>query len=422
MEILKLINFITSIVFVVCYAYQLVYIPIVLFFRRRKERKIAESRQGRETVYKDIAILICGRNEEKVIGDLLDSCKEQTYPEEHLKVFVMADNCTDNTADVSRDHGAIVYERFNDTLIGKGYALEELYGHLQEDYPQGFDGYLILDADNLLESNYVEKMNESLNDGHDVITSFRNSKNYSSSWISSGQGLWFLRESRYLNNARHILGISSGISGTGYMLSRNALSELGGKWPFHLLTEDLEYTAYLVTNEKKVAFCADAMFYDEQPITIKQSWRQRLRWTQGYLQVLRHYGVSLIKGIFKGSFSCFDTLMNIAPAYFLSFVSILANIIFIIVGLIQGGNPLDALQSIGELIFYCCSIAFLVGLITMITEWKIIRASVPRKIFSLITFPIYMLTFVPIAIFALFAKKSWKPVGHTVTANDFKKQ
>ncbi|MBR4768093.1 MAG: glycosyltransferase family 2 protein [Lachnospiraceae bacterium] len=419
MKLLSFLNYLVSVLFIVCYAYQFFYIPIVWFFRKRKEKKVKES--IREITNHSYAVLICARNESAVIRDLLNSLKQQTYPSEYVKVFLLADNCTDNTAEIGREEGAVVYERFNDKEIGKGYALNELLGHIKEDFPEGFDGYFVFDADNILSKDYIERMNEYCCAGYEIVTSYRNSKNYGSSWLSAGQALWFLRESRYLHDPRFILNISGTVSGTGFMFTRTILEENGG-WPYHLLIEDIQFSIDQIIKGRKVAFCSDAVFYDEQPVTLRQSWRQRSRWTRGYLQVLFRYFGKLMKGIFHGDWSCFDVLMNIAPAYFLSTVAVGLNVTISVIALMSGDDIRIALASIGELLLSMYAIAFAVGFITTITEWKVIRASTFKKIFYMFTFPFFMMTFIPISIVALFQKNSWKPIVHTQSLDQMKKE
>ena len=132
-------------------------------------------------------------------------------------------------------------------------------------------------------------MNRTFCDGYDIITSYRDSKNYGSNWISAGYALWFLRETRYLNHARFLLGTSCAVSGTGFFFSQRILEKNGG-WPFHLLTEDIEFTVHNIINGEKVGFCSKAVLYDEQPVSFRQSCRQRMRWAKGYIQVFQKYG------------------------------------------------------------------------------------------------------------------------------------
>ena len=322
METLKTINFVIAVIFFVCYTYQFLYIPVPWL---RKARPHGPAKDNR------YAVLICARNEQRVIGDLIASLRGQTYSQGLLSIFVLADNCTDDTAMVARVAGANVYERFNQVQVGKGYALQELLEHLEQDYPQGFDGYFVFDADNILAPDYVEAMNRTFSDGHDIVTSFRNSKNYGDNWISAGYALWFLRESRYLNGARTRLGSSAAVGGTGFLFSQRILDESHG-WRFYLLTEDIEFSIYHILRGERIAICEDAVLYDEQPTTFRQSWNQRLRWSKGYLQVFRGYGAKLLRGAAGGSFSCYDMAAAIMPAFVLSATAIVCNVTAAVLG------------------------------------------------------------------------------------------
>lgn len=403
METIKLINFIIATVFFVCYSYQFAYI-LVPYLKKEKPHKPSELHR--------YAVLISARNEELVIGNLLDSISAQDYPSSLVRVFVVADNCTDETAKVARAHGAIVYERFNDKLVGKGYALEYLLDRIGEEYGDVFDAYMVFDADNLLSEDYISRMNETFSDGYRIITSYRNSKNYGDNWISAGYALWFLREAKYLNNARYLLGTSCAVSGTGFMFSREILKSCGG-WPFHLLVEDIEFTIHNVVSGEKVGYCPRAVLYDEQPTKFSQSWKQRMRWARGYIQILRKYGGRLLHGIFaKRSFSCFDMTMNIAPAVILSFLGIIINVGAAVYSVLNGGGTDVLLQSFGQLILNTCLMMFIIGAITTISEWKNIYCSTPKKILYAFTFPLFMLTYLPICIVALFHPVKWEPIVH----------
>ena len=413
METLKIINLCLIALFFICYAYQFAYIPVPWL----KKEKIGEL----PAFPHSYAVLICARNEAAVIGDLIDSIRAQTYEQKLIEIFVMADNCTDETAEIAEAKGAHVYRRWNSQLVGKGYALQELRRQMDLDFPEGFDGYFVFDADNLLGENYIEEMNRTFSQGHDLVTSYRNSKNYGDNWISAGYALWFLRESRYLNHARYLLGTSCAISGTGFLFSRKVADEIAD-WPFHLLTEDLEFTVNQITAGRKIAFCAEAEFYDEQPVSFLQSWRQRQRWTKGYIQVFAAYRKELLRGMLRGSWSCFDFFMSIMPALVLSLVSLACNLAICIWGGIAGGDMMIAAQSVGEMLRNMYLTLVVLGLITTMSEWKHIRTGPMLKLGYCLTFPVVMFTYIPIAISAFFCKVEWKPIRHTVSVRQMQKE
>ena len=412
MAALKLINYIIALIFFICYSYQFFYVPVGLF--RRPERR------GEYRLH-DYAVLICACNEEAVIGDLIASLRRQTYPQAKLHVFIMADNCTDKTAAAARHAGAAVYERFDRTRVGKGYALSALMEHLRRDYPAGFDGYFVFDADNLLAPDYIEEMNRTFSEGHDIVTSYRNSKNYGDNWISAGYALWFLRESRYLNGARHALGASCAVSGTGFMFSR-AVAEDMGSWRYHTLTEDIEFTVHQIVSGRKIAYCASAELFDEQPTGFVQSWHQRMRWSKGYLQVFRKYGSKLLRGILRGSFSCYDMSMAIMPAFVLSTVSIAVNLTLGVVGSVRGEDISVLFRSIAQTLGNMSLTLFVLGAITTATEWRHIHTTAAKKIFYAFTFPLFMSTYIPIAVASLFSKPQWKHISHTVSLSDIRRR
>ena len=208
------VNMVIVVLMTVAYLYQYLYTIVGLIFRKVRPEKEASR------LHK-FATLICARNEEGVIGELIDSLKKQNYPSDLLDIYVLADNCTDSTARTAREAGAIVYERYNQKQIGKGYALDTLLSNIKEDKGQdAYDGYFIFDADNIVDLNFVNEMNKTFDRGYEVITCYRNSKNFSANWITAGYSIWFLREARFLNYPRMLLGNSCAVSGTGFFVSQ----------------------------------------------------------------------------------------------------------------------------------------------------------------------------------------------------------
>lgn len=326
-------------------AYKAVYFAIGFLFTRKFKPAKKNHKYG---------ILIAARNEEAVIGNLLDSIKKQDYPSDLLTVFVVADNCTDNTATIARRHGAICYERFDEEHKTKGFALQYLFENIREDYGiESFEGYFIFDADNLLNKNYISKMNDAFDSGEKIITSYRNTKNFDENWVSSTYALHWIRSIRTNHRARSVLHLATNIQGTGFLFD-SVIVRNG--WKYTGLTEDRALTADAVARGYQITYQDEAEFFDEQPISLKVALRQRLRWSKGHLQAFIETGPSLFANIFFGKmfikdkwgntekkdniflnivesirhrFASFDTLMQLIPLVVVNFVRWLIVSVFI---------------------------------------------------------------------------------------------
>ena len=401
MRTVETINAIIMALFFICYSYQFFYVAAALL-RRPKEPGQAD--------YHRLAVLIAARNESAVIGELLESLHAQNYPRELVDIYVGADNCTDDTAAVARAHGARVYERTDTVHVGKGYVLNFLLRRIAE-AGEHYDAYVVLDADNILDPDFLHEIDRVHSDGYEVVTCYRNSKNYGDNWISAGYALWFLREARYLNGARMALGSSCAVSGTGFLFSDKVLRDCGG-WNFFLLTEDIEFTIDNVTRGVKIGYAGRAVLYDEQPTSFRQSWRQRMRWSRGYLQVFGRYGGALFSGIFRGSFSCYDMAMNIMPAAVLTGTSVVVNVGAAISQFVSGGSMAALGASVLQTLLSLYLTLFFLGAVTTASEWQNIHCAERKKLLYAFTFPLFMLTYIPICIASLFTRVEWKPIRH----------
>jgi len=410
MIVLTILNIILAALFTIGSFYQLVYLALYIL-RRRKNHPEAKG-------FNRYAVLIAARNEEDVIGYLIDSIRDQDYPSELVDIYVIADNCSDNTAAVAEQHGARVFIRHNLEKVGKGYALDTLIKHIKTDCAdEHYDGYFVFDADNLIDKNYIKEMNKAFSNGHKIVTSYRNTKNYGDNWITAGYGLYFLREAEQLNSSRQFLGLSCFVSGTGYLFADELLGK-EGEWRWFCLTEDLEFTADMISSGEKVAYCRDAILYDEQPITLMQSLHQRCRWIRGYFQVIKLHGKKLVRGVFtKANFACYDMLMNMLPLL-LTAMGIALNIAMLITGIVSEPENmwifiLSASLGIGGAYFTM----FAFGALAAITERKRIRCTTAKKILYVFTFPFFIFSFCISVLMATFGKVEWKPIKHNVSVS-----
>lgn len=429
------------------------------------------------------AILIAARNEESVIGNLLDSIECQDYPKELLKVFVVADNCTDRTAAVAREKGAVCYERFNDTQRTKGFALQFLLENIKADYGiEAFEGYFVFDSDNLLNRDYVTRMNEAFDEGEKIITSYRNTKNFDENWIAASYALHWLRSIRSRHRARSVLRLATNIQGTGFLFANELVRD---GWKYTSLTEDRAFTADAVAHGYPISYNDAAMFYDEQPTSLKVALRQRLRWSKGHLMAFGETGWALFKNIFVGNsyrdktvktkltwrsfvegvrcrWASFDTLAQLFPSVVVKIFLWLTVSVFIcacfrynsgienalvfrtnnvlarILNGIFGGIPINiepglhaALVSvmlaflwnaIGRINYHFKVMGTAIYVFIM-EHRKIKKIPLYKKLFYILMWPIFDAIGRWTTYVAIFMKVEWKPIPHTskVTIHDLEK-
>lgn len=411
-----LITWFVGALFTIIYGCQYFYLLVSCVRRPKKYPKT-----GQEKRY---AAVIAARNEEDVLPSLIASIRAQTYPADKIEIFVVADNCTDGTAARARAAGAVTFEREDLTRRGKGYALEFLFDKIAEVRGlRAFDAYLIFDADNVLRPDFFEQMDRAHVAGNRIVTSYRNSKNYGKNWISAGYALWYMHESRHLNNARSLLGTSAAISGTGFLVDSEIIERNGG-WRHFLLTEDIEFTVDEVIKGERIGYCHDAELFDEQPETFLQSWRQRKRWAKGFFQVFGRYGGKLFSGMLRLRWACFDMMMSVMPALVLSVFQLASVTALLIVNqLLSDRISPYLLGCIGGFFLFAYLLVIIFGIFAVITEWRRIHCNKPRVLWLLLSFPIFMMTYLPIAIRALFGTVEWHPTKHkyAMDAKEFEK-
>ena len=403
LSVLRAVSLMLVLLTTVCYFYQFAYLILPLLRKRRPHNQTRLHRY---------AILIAARNEEAVIGQLLDSIRDQDYPADLITTYVVADNCTDRTAEIARAHGALVFTRFNREKVGKGYAIHDLLEKISENGGlDRYDAFLIFDADNVLLPDYIRQINRVCSDGYEAFCGYRNTKNFGANWLSSAYGVWYLHDSTHLNQSRMLLGTSCAVTGTGFGFTRELLERMGG-WNFFTLTEDIEFSTWCATRGVRIGYCHDAILFDEQPTSFRQSWRQRTRWTQGGLQVSVRYAGDLLRGLFRGgrtTYASFETATLSMWGYGMSTLCFGVTLLVTFLS----GRWLGLAQAVAASVAGTYLSLLAMGAWTMATEWRRVRASRGEKIRAVFAFPLFMITFIPIALTAVFRKFQWQPIAHT---------
>ncbi|MGE4276790.1 MAG: glycosyltransferase family 2 protein [Lawsonibacter sp.] len=230
------------------------------------------------------AILIAARNEELVIGPLINSLLTQDYPQDLYDIWVIPNHCSDHTAEAAKQFGAKVLE-CTVPVKNKGEVLRFAYHRL---HGRRYDAYCVFDADNLADRRFLAEMNNAYLAGARAAQGYRDSKNPYDTAVSGCYSIYYWMMNRFYNGGRAGLGLSAMVNGTGFMVSADTLEKLGG-WRTQTISEDLEITAQTILAGVKICWVPKAITYDEQPLDYAQSGKQRRRWTCGTIQVAEEY-------------------------------------------------------------------------------------------------------------------------------------
>ena len=261
--------------------------------------------------------LVPAHNEEKVISDIIRNLQQMDYPKELYDFYIIADNCTDRTAEVARELGARVIETRKDSPdspTGKPIALSKALRAIG-DYQKRYDLMMIFDADNLMDTNMFREVNSQYQDKGkpDFIQCYLGMKNKEGAiaWIDY---TGFTLSNRFFQLAKHRLGLNCGIGGTGFAMSTRYLYERGG-WTTRSLTEDFEIQVEATLEGRKILWNHNTRVYDEKPTTFRASLRQKSRWGQGRWYVTFHETGNLFRSFFGGKVSVWEFLSVLTHMY-----------------------------------------------------------------------------------------------------------
>ena len=351
--------------------------------------------------------IIPAHNEEAVVGNLIESLKNQTYNKELYDIYVIADNCTDNTARIAREAGAIVYERFDETKKTKGYALNWfLQQKIAEDAP--YDAFFVFDADNIVDKNFIKNMNKKLCQGEDVVQGYRDIKNPSDNWITAGYAIFYWQMHRFYHLARYNIGLSPLLNGTGFMVRFDVIKPQG--WDTETLTEDIEFSLKRIIKGKRLGWATDAIVYDEQPTGFRQSWSQRSRWTVGHIQCIQKYTKELAKAAKENKKMInFDGLLYIVgsiPMFIITMILLFTNFVM------YNSASITTVELIKNLLFYLVPTFILPILVGIFAMWLDGRKIKPMAK-GLLCYPLFLLTWIFINFKCLFIRNtSWEKINH----------
>jgi cellulose synthase/poly-beta-1,6-N-acetylglucosamine synthase-like glycosyltransferase len=232
-----------------------------------------------------------------------------------------------------------------------------------------------------------------------------------------GSSIIFYREGHFLHHARNRLGFSTHINGTGFMLSNSIITS--EPWEAFSLIEDVEFTVLQLIKERKVIFVRQAKFYDEQPISSSVSFKQRLRWIKGGIQIFfLHAGKLLFSTMKKFKFAKVDLLLWITPFPSVLVILSLVQLVLSQMAMIMDSPSFTMMSLMPTFVWFgqYLGVSFLIGAMTVVASWKEVDARLSQKIWAMISFPFYSLSFLPLFIIApltMFTLK-WYKTPHSI--------
>lgn len=408
-NVLDKMNVVIGMIVGVAFAFQIVY--LLLFWLPVKRYPEAKTKHK-------VGIIICARNEEAVIGRLIKNLQQLNYPKDKYEIIVMADNCSDKTAEIARklsgEVPVLVFERHeeNKKKHNVGWALNYLFEHL-ENYDEKYEFFVRFDADAIVDKEYLNVMNNAFDGGAMAAKGYNHASNLTQNLTAGVSGLWYIRDSRFNCQARAGLHTDVFMVGCGMMFASSIVKEYGG-WHCTTRSEDTEFTIRCIDKKKKVRYCPDAIIYDDQPSTLKDLFKRNVRMGHSLHKLFWTDGVKCLGKFFTSfRYSYLDMFLNLffIPIAVLCCIWFPAYYIyqFIYCGVVGDMALLRYhLWFIGILIGFAFLIPFIAqAFLVCLLERKKLGVPFKKVFWSCIAFPMFMIMWAIGIVWGVFSKQKW---------------
>lgn len=355
------------------------------------------------------AVLICARNEERVIALPIRSIHMGKYPREAVDIIVLADNCVDATAAIAARLGAQVWEKATPSTC-KGDVLT--WGVEKVLATKKYDAIAVFDADNMVSDKWFAAVNDALQDGESVVTGCRHASNYAKNLISGWYAIYWGVMNELSNRVRTNLGLSGKLTGTGFACLTSVLSERG--WKTSTIVEDVEFSVQMNLAGRRVAYVPAAEYADEQPEDLRYMWRQLSRWaTGGWQVVVRYFGVWVRTLLRQPSLRLFDSYFAILTGMSVAFILLFNGVAFLYrLTCVDFANRSAFMFFVGILCF--------VGVMGWFTAFAAVALSHHKRrpgLMAILTFPIFSFILSCSLLYSLVRPtRKWKAIPHGLGA------
>ena len=300
MDILQWIGFVcaagAAAYVVICAAWLLLLTLAACCVWRRNAEALADASTQEPRLR--MIILIPAHNEAEGIGEVLEKMRQALrWPADRMEIVVIADNCTDRTAEIASAKATVLVRNVPD-IRGKGQALHwAVETHLRV-WPRPFDAVLVIDADSIVNPGFLHAMQEVLEKGCPVAQAHDTVWNVRDSWRTSLMFAGFSAINYLRPLGRSAFGWSAGLKGNGMCFSREVLLKYGH--PAGSVAEDLEQGMRYLADGIRVAFVPGAVVRAKMPVGAKAAVSQRARWEGGRSQVAKVWIPRLLRRFLTG--------------------------------------------------------------------------------------------------------------------------
>ena len=253
-------------------------------------------------------IIVPAHDEAAGIAKTILSLQQLDWPSALYRIVVVADNCTDATAAISRQAGAIVLERQDLTRRGKGYALAHAFDWSRS--AAVAEAVVVVDADSIVSANLLESFAARIEADAWALQAHYGVSNPSDSWRTRLMAIALGSIHRVRSRARERLGVSCGIRGNGWCVTHALLDTV--PYRSFSLTEDVEFGIELGLAGYRVAYCDESHVNGEMVTSERAARSQRQRWEGGRARLIREKVPVLLRtAVGRRSAVCLDLALDL---------------------------------------------------------------------------------------------------------------
>ena len=372
-------------------------------------------------------IIIPARNESSVIGRTVKELLEkQNYPKDKFHIYVVADNCNDNTAEVAKNAGAFVFIHDDDEPSHKRASYAIQYG-MQEilKLNNNYECFIKFDADNLADSNFINVMNDAFESGVECARCMENSININQNMTSKCSALYYLRDCRLACRVRERAHLDSMINGAGMMFSARIAKDIDG-WDAMSTSDDAEFGLNRILEGTRVHYVEDAIVYEDQSSTLKETWNRYVRIGHGLNNLFWKLGFKMLFKFFTTfRLSYLDLFLQLffIPMAFLCCTWIPLFYVFdaLYMGLLSPTAPnidylMTLIKVIGLALLFAFYLAFVLQaiMVTLLNKKNIKDYKLKNFILCWLVFPFFMIFDCLTIFFGIITKPKWKSVKRNI--------